>query len=341
MITIIFTLELKSSIERTLMTVSTAAMIIYYVSEFSINLYFWFEAAGLPLLLSIFLLGRQPQKLEAGKYILFYVAIPRLPLLLIILRGSWRITHLFNCLAIWVILPFLRKIPCYLLHAWLPKAHVEASTIGSIVLAGSVMKMGRYGVLLSTPGNFMSIAIPPILISGVVLVGVVIIRGVDTKTLVAYSRVLHIAVGMMAWVSANFRGYAGTLFSNVAHSLLSPIMFLGVSSFYTLQGCRDRRGLRSWQRSGLCSVVVCIVFLINAGMPPWILSAREVVMVLACKEKVALTLGVVLGIFLSGLWTLVLAADQSRRQFIIPHTSSVYPISSGLLVSSYLPFLVI
>merc|ERR1719244_1816921 len=109
MITIILTLELKSSIERNLMTVSTAAIIIYYVSEFSINLYFWFEAAGLPLLLSIFLLGRQHQKLEAGKYILFYVAIPRLPLLVIILRGCWRITTLFNCLAIWVILPFFEK----------------------------------------------------------------------------------------------------------------------------------------------------------------------------------------------------------------------------------------
>merc|ERR1711970_679458 len=139
---------------------------------------------------------------------------------------------------------------------------------------------GRYGVLLSTPGNFMSIAIPPILIFGVVLVGVVILRGVDTKTLVAYSRVLHIAVGMMAWGSANFRGYSGTLFSNVAHTLLSPI-----------------------------------VFLINAGMPPWILSAREVVMVLACKEKIALTLGVVLGIFCRACehsyWRLTRVADIS------------------------------
>jgi len=82
------------------MIISTAAIIIFYISEFSINLYFWFEAAGLPLLLSIFLLGRQPQKLEAGKYILFYVAIPRLPLLLIILGGCWRVTHLFNNVAI-------------------------------------------------------------------------------------------------------------------------------------------------------------------------------------------------------------------------------------------------
>ena len=97
-----------------------------------------------------------------------------------------------------MILPFLRKIPCYLLHAWLPKAHVEASTIGSMVLAGRVIKIGGYGVLMSTPGNFISIVIPPILISGAVLVGVVILRRVDTKTLVAYSRVLHIAVGMMA-----------------------------------------------------------------------------------------------------------------------------------------------
>ena len=64
-------------------------------------------------------------------------------------------------------------------------------------------------------------------------------------------------------------------------------------------------------------------------------------MVMACKEKLALTLGVVFGIFVSGLWTLVLAADQSRRHSIMPHTSSVYPISSALLLSSFLPFLII
>ena len=153
--TIIFCLELTTNVEKWLMTLATLGIIMFYYSEYSLGLFFCFEAAGLPLLLSILLLGRQPQKLEASKFMLFYIAMPRIPLLVVILSGGFTVSKLFNSTRIFVLLPFLAKIPCYLLHAWLPKAHVEASTIGSIVLAGSVMKMGSYGALNYRPSCFI------------------------------------------------------------------------------------------------------------------------------------------------------------------------------------------
>lgn len=283
------------------MSVATSAIIIFYYSEYSLGLFFCFEAAGLPLLLSILLLGRQPQKLEASKFMLFYIAMPRIPLLVVILRGALGVSKLFNSTRIFVLLPFLAKIPSYLLHAWLPKAHVEASTIGSMVLAGSVMKMGSYGALNYRPSGFLMSSAGPLMLAGVCYVGVTMLRGVDVKTLVAYSRVLHIAVGMIAWASGSYRGYAGIIFRNVAHTLLRPLIFLRVSAFYNYRSCRDRNGLRSWQRASLSSVLVVFLFLLNGGMPPWLLSGTELLIVVGCGYKSSISVGVALGVFLSGL----------------------------------------
>ena len=199
----------------------------------------------MPLLLSILLLGRQPQKLEASKFMLFYIAMPRIPLLVLILSGGISVSILFNSTRIFVLLPFLAKIPCYLLHAWLPKAHVEASTIGRMVLAGSVMKMGSFGALNYRPCGVLMSCAGPLMLVGVGYVGCTILRGVDIKTLVAYSRVLHMTVGMIAWASCTCRGYAGMIFRNVAHTLLRPLIFLSLSAFYNSLSCRDRNGLRS------------------------------------------------------------------------------------------------
>ena len=244
-LTIIFCLELTTNVEKWLISLATLGIIIFYYSEYSLGLFFCFEAAGLPLLLSILLLGRQPQKLEASKFMLFYIAMPRIPLLVVILSGGFTVSKLFNSTRIFVLLPFLAKIPCYLLHSWLPKAHVEASTIGSIVLAGSVMKMGSYGALNYRPSGILMSSAGPLMLVGVGYVGATMLRGVDIKTLVAYSRVLHIAVGMIAWASGTYRGYAGMIFRNVAHTLLRPLIFLRVSAFYNTRSCRDRNGLRS------------------------------------------------------------------------------------------------
>jgi len=139
----------------------------------------------------------------------------------------------------------MAKIPCYLLHAWLPKAHVEARTIGRMVLAGRVMKLGSFGALSACTTLTVTNGISSAILIGVAALGVSMLRGVDVKTMVAYSRVLHMAVGVLGWCSITIRGHNGILFSNVAHTLLRPIMFLSVSVFYSIVSCRDRSRLRS------------------------------------------------------------------------------------------------
>ena len=94
--TIFVCLELRSRVEKYLIVLATVSIIMFYTSEYSLILYFCFESAGVPLLISIILFGRQPQKVEATKTILIYIAFPSLPLLLSILRGSTSVTQLFQ-----------------------------------------------------------------------------------------------------------------------------------------------------------------------------------------------------------------------------------------------------
>jgi len=179
------------------MVASSIFIVLFYFSSQALQLFFIFEAAGLPLLMSIFLIGRQPQKIEAAKYILFYIAFTALPLLYAVAAAHLRTAHIFSVLGLVSVVPFLAKMPAYLLHAWLPKAHVEASTPGRMVLAGRVIKLGRYGILnwcVRPGGRPLGCAIVGL---GVVLVASALLRGADIKTLVAYSSVLHIAVGLV------------------------------------------------------------------------------------------------------------------------------------------------
>merc|ERR1712168_760261 len=145
--TVVLSFEISSKAERDMMVVSSIFMILFYFSARALELFFIFEAAGLPLLLSIFLVGRQPQKIEAAKYILFYIAFTALPLLYTVAAAHLTTAQIFSVIGLMSVVPFLAKIPAYLLHAWLPKAHVEASTPGRMVLAGRVIKLGSFGIL--------------------------------------------------------------------------------------------------------------------------------------------------------------------------------------------------
>ena len=117
MAAVVLRFEVASPAERDIMVASSIFILLFYFSSQALQLFFIFEAAGLPLLFSIFLVGRQPQKIEAAKYILFYIAFTALPLLYAVAAAHLTAVQMFSVLGLVSVVPFLAKMPAYLLHA--------------------------------------------------------------------------------------------------------------------------------------------------------------------------------------------------------------------------------
>jgi len=129
-----------------LVFLSTASLLIFFIR---------YELSLFPISLIILFHGYQPEKVKAFVYILLYTVICSAPFLYFVLSLqsslSTGLCSLCPSASFLVCLSFIVKTPLYTLHSWLPKAHVEASLFGSMLLAGVILKLGRYGVLLLSP----------------------------------------------------------------------------------------------------------------------------------------------------------------------------------------------
>nr|UUA65235.1 NADH dehydrogenase subunit 4 [Leguminivora glycinivorella] len=219
-------------------------LIMLYMTFSVMNLfmfYLFFEGSLIPTLLLIMGWGYQPERIQAGLYLLFYTLFASLPLLL----GIFFIFNSENFIMIYflkflnldmyllyfsMIMAFLVKMPMYFVHLWLPKAHVEAPVSGSMILASIMLKLGGYGLLrvmifLQQVGlkfNFIWIVIS---LLGGFYVSLNCFCQVDIKSLIAYSSVAHMSLVIGGIMTMSYWGFMGSYVLMIGHGLCSSGMF--------------------------------------------------------------------------------------------------------------------
>nr|YP_010991149.1 NADH dehydrogenase subunit 4 [Chrysopa formosa]WOX61422.1 NADH dehydrogenase subunit 4 [Chrysopa formosa] len=232
-------------------------LIMLYLTFSSMNLfyfYLFFEASLIPTLFLIIGWGYQPERLQAGIYLLFYTLLVSLPMLIgifyiynndnsllfLLLNNDYN--NLFLYLSL--LLAFLVKMPMFLVHLWLPKAHVEAPIAGSMILAGIMLKLGGYGMLrifnlimkIGMKFNFYWLVLS---LFGGFLVSLLCLRQVDLKSLIAYSSVSHMSMVISGIMTMNYWGFSGSYTLMIAHGLCSSGLFCLANMSYERTGSRS------------------------------------------------------------------------------------------------------
>nr|YP_010693863.1 NADH dehydrogenase subunit 4 [Haemaphysalis bispinosa]WCD42303.1 NADH dehydrogenase subunit 4 [Haemaphysalis bispinosa] len=225
-------------------------MMLLLILCFSVNnllfFYFFFESVLFPIVMIIFGWGTQPERLQAGFYMLMYTLFGSLPLLIMILIfKSNSLMYMFldynytkmGMLFILMMFGFLVKIPVFFFHLWLPKAHVEAPISGSMILAGILLKLGIYGIYRFKSFFFFDLLSLNYLLMvmslwGSVMVSIYCLFQIDIKSLIAYSSVCHMGVVFSGTVNFLFLGSYGSLLLMIGHGLCSSGLFCLANLIY-------------------------------------------------------------------------------------------------------------
>lgn len=254
-------------------------------------IYISFEFVLVPLLILIFGWGYQPERLLAGIYLFFYTLLVSLPLLMLLLYlyiiyGSIFFDILiFNSYFFLIhfifFIVFIVKIPIFIVHFWLPKAHVQSPVSGSIILAALILKIGGYGLIrVSYIYEFMYINYSYIWFSlsivGSCIIGLICLVQGDLKCIIAYSSISHIGLVIIGLITIRSWGLLGSFILILGHGYCSSALFYIANLFYVRTGSRRfyiNKGLLFYIPRG--SILFFILCSFNIRCPPRLNFIRE------------------------------------------------------------------
>nr|YP_010872870.1 NADH dehydrogenase subunit 4 [Pheidole smythiesii]WGV34059.1 NADH dehydrogenase subunit 4 [Pheidole smythiesii] len=228
------------------------SLVMFFLSMDLILFYLMFEISLIPTFFLIIYWGVNLERVNAAYYLLLYMLLISFPLLLYIFKMyMYGMTMKFSLMVLvmemyefnfWgymiIYMAFFIKMPMYIVHVWLPKAHVEAPVYGSMILAGILLKMGSYGLIRileifiksSVKYNYLIFSVS---IIGSVLVSLMCLIQVDMKSLVAYSSVVHMNLMMCSLMTLFNLGFLSSYIMMISHGLCSSGLFYMVNLYYS------------------------------------------------------------------------------------------------------------
>lgn len=318
-------------------------IISFFITGKTITFYILFELRLIPTLFMVFFFGYQPEKIQASIYLLIYTVLSSLPLLLLFIRSSRCLLYFGAGSGFWLCLVltigFMVKTPIYLVHVWLPKAHVEAPVAGSIVLAGVLLKLGSYGLIVFCPliKSRVLLIYLSLSILGSLLCRIICIRQWDLKSLIAYSSVVHMGVVTVGVVRGSELGYLCSIIIVVAHGVCSPIIFALAYLVYNSSHTRTISRNKGTLATPIISFFLFLTLAINIGVPPSLNLWREVIMFISILSVMTYSWAFLLVMaFLGAVYNLFMYVSirQSKESDSLKVDYVYWPMVS----SSYLAF---
>lgn len=263
---------------------------LFFTFRFSsfLMFYLFFEFVLIPTFILIIRWGYRINRIQAALYMFLYTFLSSLPLLiflLIISLDGVRFFFIYNLFSFsfkdfhyywwgFFLFVFIVKLPLFLLHLWLPKAHVEAPLLGSMILAGVLLKIGGYGVyktIVYYCNYFIRLLwwFRSYSIYGGVLIGLICLRQVDIKRLIAFSSVVHIGPVFCSIILVTYSGLLGSYWIIISHGFCSACLFFLLNIVYIVIGSRNlfflRGGLNYFPFFSFIWFFFCVR---NIGFPP-------------------------------------------------------------------------
>lgn len=317
--------------------------------------YLLFEAVLIPMYLIVGVFGSRERKVRASYLLFLYTLVSSILMFIAILFLYYKSgTTCFLTLRTVQLEPYAEKL-CWLaffssfavkmplvpFHIWLPEAHCEAPTAGSVILAGILLKLGGFGFLRYSLGLFpeASAYFTPLIYTlsslGVVYASLTTLQQVDLKKIIAYSSVGHMGLVTIGIFSSTIQGVLGAILLMIGHGITSSALFLSIGFLYERHGTRVVRYYSGLMHTmPLFSVCFIIFTLANLGLPATSNFVGEFFVLIGCFKTNSWSAllagsGMILGAGYS-LWlcnriifgnikqySIVIFRDLTRREFFV------------------------